>query len=229
LFHGALFQAETVSRGTRIFEEILEMASNKEKDINASAPGSDLFREKRKWQIALRRYVLERNMSVYYAPYFGLDIESMRRWFECQFNEGVSWESFGKNWQFDHVVPVFYFDFSNEQDLALCWNFINLRVGYFKDTKEKGIRPDLLAARKYCKELYEATGFEPCLRLINKIDQIEMASGIGVRAQQSFIKDHSAFLEAIKGYSGMEFELLNRGRTVDEVRKELEFVRQFEK
>jgi hypothetical protein len=34
------------------------------------------FREKRKWQIALRRYILERNKSTYYAPFFGLSIEN---------------------------------------------------------------------------------------------------------------------------------------------------------
>ena len=36
-------------------------------------------REKRKWQIALRRYVLDGNPSTRYAPYFGLDIKTLRR------------------------------------------------------------------------------------------------------------------------------------------------------
>ena len=194
-----------------------------------SEPGLDLFKEKRKWQIALRRYVLERNVSAHYAPYFGLDIENMRNWFECQFTEGVSWDSFGKNWQFDHVVPVFYFDFTSEMELGLCWSFINLRVGYFKHAKEKGNRPDLLAARKYFKDLYNATGFETSLRLIEKIDQVESDNNLPAAAQQRFILDHRDYLESVKGFTRLEFELLNRGRTLEEVKKEIDFVKQFEK
>ena len=65
-------------------------------------------REKRKWQIAFRRYVLERNPSVFYAPYFGLDIDTLRKWLESQFMEGIDWDGFGKDWQFEHIIPVTY-------------------------------------------------------------------------------------------------------------------------
>jgi hypothetical protein len=98
------------------------------------------LREKRKWQIALRRYVLEKNPSSFYAPYFGLDIEKMRNWFECQFENGTSWEDFGKKWQFDHVIPVTYFNFSDDNELKLCWNFINLRVRSASVNQNRGNR-----------------------------------------------------------------------------------------
>ena len=48
------------------------------------------LREKRRWQIALRRYVIERNISTFYAPYFGLDVENIRIWFEMQFDAGTT-------------------------------------------------------------------------------------------------------------------------------------------
>ena len=83
------------------------------------------FREKRKWQLAFRRYVIEKNKSSFYALYFGLDIEQLRHWIELQFTENIRWDNFGTSWQFDHIVPVAYFDFFNEDDLKLCWNFIN--------------------------------------------------------------------------------------------------------
>ena len=54
------------------------------------------FREKRKWQIALRRYVIEQNRSSFYAPYFGLDIKSFRDWIEVQFDRGMNWDNFSK-------------------------------------------------------------------------------------------------------------------------------------
>jgi hypothetical protein len=85
------------------------------------------FREKRKWQLGYRRYVLERSPSESYAPYFGLDIETLRKWFELQFTDELTWDNFGKAWQFDHIIPATYFDYSNENDLQLCWSFINIR------------------------------------------------------------------------------------------------------
>ena len=57
------------------------------------------FREKRKWQIALRRYVLEKNKSSFYAPYFGLGIETFRKWIEVQFDSETNWENFSESWQ----------------------------------------------------------------------------------------------------------------------------------
>lgn len=85
-------------------------------------------REKRKWQLALRRYVLEKNISPGYAPYFGLNIVKFRQWIEIQFTGELNWENFGAAWQFEHIVPLAYFDFSIEDDMHLCWNFINIRV-----------------------------------------------------------------------------------------------------
>ena len=86
------------------------------------------FREKRKWQIALRRYVLEKQACVLYAPYFGLDIISIRKWFEMQSPVGLGWDDFAKNWQFEHIVSVAYFDFGLAELLTLCWTFTNIRV-----------------------------------------------------------------------------------------------------
>lgn len=186
-----------------------------------------LFREKRKWQIALRRYVIERNPSAAYAPFFGLDIENMRRWFEYQFSEGVNWGSFGKNWQFDHIIPVSWFDFSNEEDLKLCWNFANLRVGYFRDNSEKGQKLDLSVAKAYFRDLFEATSFPICGALLGKAEKIEQSSQIKSLSQQSFIQENQQHLKSISSYGRDEFELLNQGRTVEEVNREIEFARRF--
>ena len=95
-----------------------------------------------------------------YAPYFGLDIETLRKWFETQFVPGLGWEDFGKKWQFDHIIPVSHFDFANEGDLRLCWNFTNLRVKRIEEKKDRGERQDLLAARRYFQKLLENTQYE---------------------------------------------------------------------
>jgi hypothetical protein len=185
------------------------------------------FREKRKWQISLRRYVLGRHICVAYAPYFGLDVENMRQWFEYQFQTGIGWGDFGKMWQFDHIIPVTYFDFSDDTELKLCWNFTNIRVELFQKNKDRGNRLDVLAAKNYFKELYEKTNYAPCLKLLQKIDRLELSEFVSTESQQAFIRDHKEYLKMIEGYSFFEFELLNSGRSADEVKKEIDFIKKF--
>lgn len=182
-------------------------------------------REKRKWQINLRRYVLDRHPCVGYAPYFGLDIENMRRWFECQFEKGLGWEHFAKEWQFDHIISVTYFDFTSQEELKLCWNFTNIRVEPLQRGNNGGNRLDLLAAKKYFKELYDKTQYTPCLKLLNKIEEIAGTELVSTEKQESFIREHRSFLNTIENYSPFEFELLNAGRTVEEVKKESDFLK----
>src|ERR1700761_583282 len=116
-----------------------------------------LFREKRKWQIALRRYILEQRWGSSYAPYFGLDIVNFRKWIELQFDTETNWGNFSETWQFDHIIPVAYFDFGNDLDLRLCWNFINIRLEKISNNKNRGHRVDVLASRAYFERLYEQT------------------------------------------------------------------------
>jgi hypothetical protein len=193
-----------------------------QKDIS---PSLLKFREKRKWQINLRRYVIHKSPCPEYAPFFGLDIKNMRQWFEYQFTSGLSWENFGKEWQFDHLIPVTYFDFTKTEELKICWNFTNLRVEKFQLNKDRGNRVDVLAARNYFDELFQKTGYLICQKLLQKIETIEISELLSTEAQQNFIRDHREFLSLIEGYSTFEFELLNSGRDIAEVRKEIDFLK----
>ncbi len=204
------------------------MARNPVIPAEEATPSLLKFREKRKWQISLRRYVIEKHICVAYAPYFGLDVKNIRKWFEYQFQDDISWGDFGKKWQFDHIIPVTYFDFGNEEELKMCWNFTNIRVEYFQKNKDRGNRLDILAAKTYFKKLYEATNYSPCLKLLQKIDRIEISEFISIKAQQDFIRDHWEYLSMIENYSSFEFELLNSGRTIDEVKKEFELFKKYE-
>ncbi len=182
-------------------------------------------REVRKWQINFRRYVLEKSPCPAYAPYFGLDIISIRKWFQLQFKEPVSWENFGKYWQFDHIVPVIYFDLNIEEDLRLCWNFTNIRVEAFQNNKVRGNRLDILAAKSYFQDLQQKTDYTICTKMLDKIDRIEISEIASTVAQQGFIRDHREYIEMIESYTDFEFELLNSGRNIEEVKKEIEFFR----
>lgn len=166
---------------------------------------------------------MEESPCPYYAPYFGLDIKNLRQWFEYQFTNDLNWDNFGKKWQFDHIIPVTYFDFANEDELKMCWNFTNIRVEKFQLNKDRGNRLDVLNAKNYFEELFEKTHYAVCTKLLSKIDEIEVSDFVSTEAQQLFIRDHNEYLEMIKGYSAFEFELLNSGRSITEVKKEIDF------
>lgn len=185
------------------------------------------FREKRKWQLAYRRYVLERAPSESYAPYFGLDIETLRQWFELQFSDDLGWDNFGKAWQFDHIIPATYFDYSNDEDLFLCWSFINIRVEKLSSDKSRGDTIDLLAVRPYFQNLFNRTGFSIFNRMLAKIESIEAANIESHPAIENFLINNKTLLENISGFDHAEFNSLNQGSSVEDVLLEREILRKF--
>lgn len=185
------------------------------------------FREKRKWQLALRRYVLEKNISAGYAFYFALSIEQFRMWIEIQFVEELNWENFGSAWQFDHIVPVAYFDFSVEDDLILCWNFTNIRVARIELNKTNGNRIDIVAARPYFEALYTKTGFSLCLKMIEKISKIEFSNIISEPAIEDFIIKNGEQLQIASSLNKEEFNQLNKGMSLKDILLEREIIKKF--
>lgn len=185
------------------------------------------FREKRKWQLAYRRYVLEGSPSEAYAPYFGLDAKTLRNWFELQFTEDLNWENFGSRWQFDHIVPAAYFDYSNEEDLRLCWSFINLRVERIDQNKNRGSRVDVISVKPYFQSLYNKTGFSLCLKMIEKIESIEISSIESHTSIESFIIENKVWLEQISTLTNEEFGRYNAGMAISDILLEREILKKF--
>jgi hypothetical protein len=185
------------------------------------------FREKRKWQVAFRRYVLERNISQNYAQYFGLDIENYRKWVELQFTNGLNWENFGTHWQFDHIIPVSNFDFSNEEDLKLCWNFINLRVEKADVNHPGNNRIDILGAKSYFEELYNKTSYQFCLKMVEKIKALQESGMVSETGPVDFINQNKEQFEKMATLSREEFMSLNKGISLSDILLEREILRKF--
>ena len=185
------------------------------------------FREKRKWQIALRRYVLEKNKSSYYAPYFGVDIDKFRQWIEIKFDKDLNWENFSEAWQFDHVVPIAYFDFTNEEDLRLCWNFINIQIEKLEQSKDRKIGIDVLAAKSYFENLFQKTNYSLCRKMVQKINRIEQSEVAENNKIENFILENKSYLDAVAGFSFYEFDKLNSGTKLKEILFEKEFLKKY--
>ena len=42
----------------------------------------------------------------------------------------------------------------------------------------------------FSTELYEKTNYTPCLKLLQKIDKLELSEFVSTESQQAFIRDH---------------------------------------
>lgn len=180
-------------------------------------------REKRKWQIALRRYVFLQSPCTYYAPFFGLDAAKLREWIASQFEEGMNWENFSKEWYFGHVLSPAFFDFTNEEDLKLCWNFLNINVV----KKAEGENGGLAQARQYYQELYAATGLEMCTAMLAKIDAAESCAANRFEHRIRFTQTHKEYILSVSGFDAYQFEQLNNGRNAGDIIKEKEMLDNF--
>jgi hypothetical protein len=186
-----------------------------------------LFREKRKWQVALRRYVLEKKASVFYAGYFGLTIEDFRIWVEAQFSEDLNWDNFGKLWQLDHLLPLAYFDFKSNDELLLCWNFINIRVKKIDKINNTASGLEILSLQVYFRRLYVSTGLDVCRKMLIKIETLSKKE-IGTEPQLlAFLEKNKDKIEKSGKLLPQDFNRLNKGEDLNHILKEQELLRKF--
>ncbi len=97
--------------------------------------------------------------------YLGCSIEQFRAWIESQFSSLMSWENMGQFWTFDHVRPCASYDFWDEMQRHMCFNWSNVRPCEAIENIKKGdkIDNDLIAkheitATKWrnCKMVYQS-------------------------------------------------------------------------
>lgn len=187
--------------------------------------GIDNKNEKRKWQVAFRRFVLEGSPSEQYAPYFGLHRKALREWFESQFKDNQSWENFGAVWQFEHVIPVSLFDTSKEDELKLCWNYLNIRVASLEGG---ALQSDLSFAKAYFEKINAVTAFAETSKFIAKIDAIKNKNGLGLTEKQlDFILLNKKDLEAIPGFTKEEYDQYLETESAQAVLTEREILKKF--
>jgi hypothetical protein len=53
-------------------------------------------------------------------------------------DESINRMNYGKEWQLDHIVPQNLFDMENEEDVLLCFNYMNYIPMLNQDNRLKG-------------------------------------------------------------------------------------------
>lgn len=123
---------------------------------------------KHRWQMSLRRYLIHGYKSANYSDYFGITQANFKLWIETQFVNGMNWDNYGTVWDFDHIIPVCYFDFTDKDDLILCWNFLNIQATRIPNNKNKSSRLDVPFFIEYFGRLASVTDYQIAERLCYK-------------------------------------------------------------
>lgn len=71
--------------------------------------------------------VLQKQKKNTYVQYLNCKREHLLDWLEFQFDEDFAWESYGKDWVIDHVIPIDFFDINDKEHLYMCFSWFNLR------------------------------------------------------------------------------------------------------
>ena len=82
---------------------------------------------KKRLGLALRRFMLGTSPGWKYRQVFGCEPEFLRAFMEYQFRGGMSWDNFSDVWQIGHVLHLAAFDQTDDDEVKLAWNWINLR------------------------------------------------------------------------------------------------------
>lgn len=90
--------------------------------------------------------------------YIGCDINFFKKWMEFQFQEGMTWENYGK-WHLDHVKPCASFNLLNDDDIKECFNWKNIQPLWANLNLKKSNKIDIEMIEKHTNKanIYEKT------------------------------------------------------------------------
>jgi len=78
-----------------------------------------------------------------YHTMIGCDIDFLKKWLEFRFDGNMNWDNFGKIWQIDHILPINAFNFNNEINKYICFNWTNLQSLSCFENKSKSAKLQL--------------------------------------------------------------------------------------
>jgi hypothetical protein len=69
----------------------------------------------------------------------GCSIEECKKYIESQFQEGMTWDNWGRNgWYLDHKIPLALFDLTDREQFLKACHYTNLQPLWAKDNLSKG-------------------------------------------------------------------------------------------
>lgn len=103
------------------------------------------------------REMLKQNKSEKSMEYVGCTFEELKQHLEEHFQEGMSWENYGKynsgeinsGWHIDHIIPCDAFNFEDKIEVKACFYYLNLQPLWGKDNISKSNNYDIKQKEEY--------------------------------------------------------------------------------
>lgn len=110
--------------------------------MKKSAPPKTLkqfWKLKRQIQLkSFRDWVIFAGHGDRVRDHIDMNVLEFRKYIEAQMLPGMTWENYRKEWVIDHIVALKYFNPTDMKDMALCWNYNNLKPSWFDHNHAKG-------------------------------------------------------------------------------------------
>lgn len=94
---------------------------------------------KKRIRSRLNDFVTGQNINVTGClRYLGCDMTCLIAHLESKFQEGMSWENYGRDgWHLDHIIPLSAFDLTDPEQLKIACHYTNIQSLWAKDNLVK--------------------------------------------------------------------------------------------
>ena len=80
--------------------------------------------------------LLRQQSSKIAVEFLGCSLDELKNHLEANFQNGMTWENYGK-WHVDHIRPLSSFDLSSPEQLQQACSYVNLQPLWAKDNRSK--------------------------------------------------------------------------------------------
>jgi len=87
---------------------------------------------------SIRKALKSNKNGRHWESLVGYTLEDLKKHLESQFQEGMTWENYGK-WHIDHIIPISLFNINGikSKGFKKCWSLENLRPLWAKENMKK--------------------------------------------------------------------------------------------
>jgi len=78
-----------------------------------------------------------------------INIREMVYNIEEQFDDNMNWKNYGIYWDIDHIVPQCLFDFTDSEQVKMCWSRENVRPLVREENARKSNEVDIQLIKEY--------------------------------------------------------------------------------
>ena len=104
----------------------------------------------------LTNFGIEKSEKTIY--YVGCNLQDLRKYLENKFQEGMSWQNYGK-WHIDHIIPCSSWNLVDVKELKMCFHYSNLQTLWASENIKKKDYFDPIEKDKFIEE------FNKCLKI----------------------------------------------------------------